>query len=64
MTIDLSDQDVIERVAIALHQATWKQTIPWEYDIPKMQDHYRDQVRVVFNELSRIGSEEGENQDG
>jgi hypothetical protein len=56
MIIDLSDQKVIEEAAIALHRSVWNYTSPWEYENPKLKDHYRDSARVVFGVLSRIAS--------
>ena len=56
LQIDLSDQNVVEEAAIALHRSVWNYTSPWEYENPKLKDHYRDSVRVVFAVLGRIAS--------
>jgi hypothetical protein len=42
----------VEKAAIALHRAIWRNyTLSWEYENPKLKDHYRAQVAVVINAL-------------
>jgi hypothetical protein len=39
----------VEATAKAMHQAVWRATTPWEYDNPKLRDHYRFQAWVAIN---------------
>jgi hypothetical protein len=38
----------VEAAAKAMHQAVWPETTPWEYDNPKLRDHYRSQACVAI----------------